>query len=338
MKQLLLFISVLLFPFIVTSQSTTEIAKNTIQSTVSIVALDNSLQPLGFGSGFIIDDELIVTNVHVIEGCSSAYILVNGQEKKIKIEGYLAIDKTNDLVILKTSGLNQKSLELGEEEAPEIGEKIYAVGNPKGFNGTFSEGIISGIRDFDNNQVLQITAPISPGSSGGPVLNIDGKVVGVAFASYSEGQNLNFAIPIKYVHKLINNQMSLTPISTIKKPLKSIKTTSINPNIKDGVTIRNIVPCFDDCAPQMVSFSIKNNLPTSISNVRALILVYDNTGTIVDYNENTYINGYGYDQDRPKEIKPFLAKTIDFSQDTEIHGRKGYVVKIRILDFKINEE
>ena len=88
----------------------------------------------------------------------------------------------------------------------------------------------------------------------------------------------------------------------------------------------------------MFSFSIKNNLPTSISNVRALILVYDNTGTIVDYNENTYINGYGYDQNRPKEIKPFLAKTIDFSQDTEIHGSKGYIVKIRILDFKINEE
>ena len=338
MKQLLLFIFFFLFPLIGISQTTTEIAKKTIQSTVSIVALDNSLQPLGFGSGFIMDDGLIVTNVHVVEGCSSAYILVNGQEKKIKIEGYVAIDKANDLVILKVSGINQKSLELGFQEIPEIGEKIFAVGNPKGFNGTFSEGIVSGIRNFDNNQVLQITAPISPGSSGGPVLNSSGKVVGVAFASFNEGQNLNFAIPIKYVHNLLNNKISLTPISNIKKPLKSPKTSSIKPNIKEGIIIRNIVPCFDDCSPQMVSFSIKNNLPTSISNVRALILVYDNTGTIVDYNENTYIDGNGYSQDSPKEIKPFLAKTIDFSRETEIHGRKDYIVKIRILDFKIIEE
>src|SRR5690606_18599510 len=103
-------------------------------------------QPLGYGSGFIIDDETVVTNVHVIEGCNSAYVLLNGQEKKYSVSGYVAIDKANDLVILKVSGLYGTALNIGAEEFPEIGDKIYAVGNPKGLNGTFSEGIISGVR------------------------------------------------------------------------------------------------------------------------------------------------------------------------------------------------
>jgi hypothetical protein len=337
-KKYLIILIILICKSIAFGQSATEIAKKAIQSTVSIVALDNTSQPLGFGSGFIIEDELIATNVHVIEGCSSAYVLVNGQEKKYKIDGYLSIDKSNDLVILKVSGLKQKSINLNQGNIPEIGEKIYAIGNPKGFNGTFSEGIISGIRNFDKNQVLQITAPISPGSSGGPVLNQKGEVVGVAFATYSEGQNLNFAIPVEYLLSLINNKGILTSISTVKKPIKPIRNNAIKPNIKEGITIRNIVPCFNDCAPKMVSFSIKNNLPYSVSNVRLLILVYDKTGTIVDYNENTYINGYNNDYEWPKEIKPFLAKTIGFSNETEIEGESGYVVKVRILDFKIIEE
>ena len=163
MKKIYLLVTTILFLSVfVYGQSATEIAKKAIQSTVSIVALDNNSQPLGFGSGFIIDDELIATNVHVIAGSSSAYVLANGQEKKYKIDGYLSIDTPNDLVILKVSGLKQKSMILNKGTIPEIGERIYAIGNPKGFNGTFSEGIISGIRDFDRNQVLQITAPISP--------------------------------------------------------------------------------------------------------------------------------------------------------------------------------
>ncbi|MBK7035864.1 MAG: serine protease [Bacteroidetes bacterium] len=192
----------------------------------------------GYGSGFIIDDELIVTNVHVIEGCNSAYILKNGEEKKYTVSGYVAIDKTNDLVILKVSGLSGTKVTLGNDSLPNIGEKIYAVGNPKGLNGTFSEGIISGIRKMIADEVLQITAPISPGSSGGPVLNSNAQVVGIAFASFTEGQNLNFAIPVKYLLILKTKMGSLTALSTVKVELKP--KTSVNTDIKEGVSIRDI--------------------------------------------------------------------------------------------------
>ncbi len=323
------------------SQTAPEIAKTSINSTVSIVALDQISQPLAYGSGFIIDDELIVTNVHVIEGCNSAYILKNGESKKYSVSGYVAIDKDNDLVILKVSGLYGTKLSFGSDTPPEIGEKIYAVGNPKGLNGTFSEGIVSGVRNMQTNQVLQITAPISPGSSGGPVINSSGLVIGIAFASYTSGQNLNFAIPIKYLTNLKIKISTTIPISTIKAQQKSTFASQISPNIKEGVVVRNVDPCFG-CGPTMVFFSIKNNLPYAVSDIVILILVYDATGTIVDYNEETYFNSNYTFYTNGNSIKPFLARSIDFNSSDQHAPRvilkSGYYVKARVLDFKINEQ
>ena len=338
-KIVLLIFLALLAPLVIFGQAATEIAKTGIKSTVSVVALDNILQPLGYGSGFILDDELIVTNVHVIEGSSSAYVLLNGQEKKYTVSSYVAIDKTNDLVILKVPGLYGSKINLGSETLPEIGEKVYAVGNPKGLNGTFSEGIVSGIREPTLNQILQITAPISPGSSGGPVLNSSGQLVGVAFASFSAGQNLNFAIPVKYLVVLKSKISTPASLTTVKVKLKSSTTTSISPNIKEGVTIRNIESCFS-CAPTMVFFSIKNNLQYIVRDICILILVYDATGTVVDYNEETYYkNNYSFEK---KGIRPFLARSIDFDSHDEhapqVILKKGYKVKARVLDFKIVEK
>ena len=325
-----IFFLTLLSSLTIYGQTTTEIAKAGIKSTVSIVALDKTSQPLGFGSGFIIDDETIVTNVHVIEGCYSAYVFLNGQEKKYTVSGYVAIDRTNDLAILKVSGLYGIKLNLGSDDLPEIGEKIYAIGNPKGFNGTFSEGIVSGIRDLTTNKILQITAPISPGSSGGPVLNSNGKVAGIAFASYSEGQNLNFAIPVKYLSSLLTKIDNPIALTMIKAQPKTHQKGSISPNIKEGVTIRNLAwGCFFN---HSYNFSIKNNLPSTVSDVRVLILVYDLTGVVVDYEEETYFKSYD-------GVKPFLAKTTSCNHHKFNDSYKqGYKIKARILDFKVKDE
>jgi len=76
----------------------------------------------------------------------------------------------------------------------EVGDTVYVAGNPKGLEGTFSQGIVSGIRRVKGNRYLQITAAISEGSSGGPILNESGDVIGIAVATVREGQNLNFAV------------------------------------------------------------------------------------------------------------------------------------------------
>ena len=311
------------------AQSATEIAKIAINSTVSIVALDQTSQPLGYGSGFIIDDELVATNVHVIEGCNSGYVIRNGEQKKYVISGYVAIDKINDLVILKVVGLIGPKLNLGTEVFPEIGEKIYAVGNPKGLNGTFSEGIISGIRDKANNQVLQITAPISPGSSGGPVLNSNGAVIGVAFASFSSGQNLNFAIPVKYLTLLKSNTGTVVSLSSVKVIPNKESSGSLNSEINEGVTIRNLI-----LNSKRIGLSIKNNLGYTVSDIKILFLAYDSSNEIVDYTEQIFFTK------STGGIKAYLAKSIDC-----VDYRAPYIstnfartVKARILDFNIIEE
>lgn len=316
-------------------QSAIEIAKKGINSTVSIVVSDKNLQPLGYGSGFIIDDEFVATNVHVIEGGSSAYVLKNGEQKRYAVSGYVAIDRLNDIVILKVSELHGNKLPFGSMTFPEIGEKIYAIGNPKGLNGTFSEGIISGIRKIDSNQVLQITAPISPGSSGGPVLNSSGQVIGIAFGSFTSGQSLNFAIPIKYLSDLKNIIGISQSISLVKS--KPQKPTVVTSSIIEGVVIRNIA--FDhrySVPPEtLICYSIKNNLSNSVSDIRILVLVYDATGTVVDYEEKTY---FQKSENREGGIKPLLAKSIAFPDAPEFIFKKGYRVQVRVLDFKIVEE
>ena len=163
-------------------------------STVSLVMEDNFKQPLSLGSGFIIDNGKVITNLHVIEDAKYGYVTISGESKKHKIEGYLVVDKTNDLALLSVPTLVGAPIEINGNN-PEIGEKIYAIGNPKGLSGTISEGIISGIRTFDNEELIQITAPISPGSSGGPVINNNGELIGVSVGTLESGQNLNFAIP-----------------------------------------------------------------------------------------------------------------------------------------------
>ena len=122
------------------------------------------------------------------------------------IEGFTAANEANDLALLKVSVHGINPLDLGNSDAVQIGETVYVAGNPLGFEGTFSDGIISGRRDSaGKKERLQMTAPISPGSSGGPVLNRKGEVIGVSTSLYNPlfGQNLNFAVPSKALQALL---------------------------------------------------------------------------------------------------------------------------------------
>lgn len=164
-----------------------DIYSHFVKSTVTIVT------DRGIGSGFYISRNLIATNYHVIEGASQVGIFLKDGEEVIPVEGYVAINKSVDLVILKTN-IPGEPIPLAKTPLA-IGDRIFAIGSPKGLNATISEGIISAKRSGMNNYFIQITAAISPGSSGGPVINQRGEVIGVSVMQVNEGQNLNFAIP-----------------------------------------------------------------------------------------------------------------------------------------------
>ena len=166
-------------------------------SVVLIETFDKDNKPIGQGSGFFIDNKgRLITNHHVVEGAYSATIKTSSG-KQYPVQGIVAKDTAADIVklIVNLSDSDTAFLNLSVN-VPSEGEDIFVIGNPLGLESTVSTGIISAVRDIPAfGKILQITAPISPGSSGSPVINSKGEVIGIATLVVTEGQNLNFAIP-----------------------------------------------------------------------------------------------------------------------------------------------
>ena len=188
-----------------TEQTVQQIAQKALASTVYLRGYDVDGKELGAGSGFFVGTDKVATNHHVIKGTVSIYAKIVGEEEWYVVESIAATDETHDLAVLKLSGITAPALPLTDSDAVQVGDSVYAVGNPERLEGTFSEGIISSIRGEGNNKWIQMTASISPGSSGGAVLNNKGKVIGVATASHpgAEAENLNFAVPSNYLKALL---------------------------------------------------------------------------------------------------------------------------------------
>lgn len=205
---------VLLCPTTIASAQTAEqIAEKALAATVYLEMKDRNGATLGFGSGFFVKENLIATNFHIIEGAAQGTAKLVGKYTTYTIEGITATDETNDLVLLKVTVYGIKPLPLGDSDNVRIGATVYVAGNPLGLEGTFSNGIISSRRDRYTKERLQMTAPISPGSSGGPVLNRKGEIIGISFMTIEGGQNLNFAIPSNYLFNLLSQSGSVTPLA-----------------------------------------------------------------------------------------------------------------------------
>jgi S1-C subfamily serine protease/tetratricopeptide (TPR) repeat protein len=201
---------------VATALTPQEIAKTALGSTVHLGVIDAKGKSWA-GSGFVVHDGQIATNHHVINDMSIGGVRLVGKEDIYPIEAILDSDKEHDLAVIKVGGIDVPALALGDSDTVQIGDKVYVAGNPQGLEGSFSDGIISAIRhSSDADKFFQMTAPISQGSSGGPVFNERGEVIGVSFATFRNGQNLNFAIPVNYLKAL----MQPLPTSIKPKPVK----------------------------------------------------------------------------------------------------------------------
>lgn len=307
------------------SQTAQEIAKKTFSSVVLLVMEDKNNQPISLGSGFFISDNIIVTNAHVIENANNGYAKLIDGKSKIEILGFIAIDKINDLALLEVKNIKAKKLSIGNSDLLEVGEDVYAIGNPQGLEGTFSKGIISSIRNFDGQSIIQITAPISPGSSGGPLINSKGEVIGIAFASFKSGQNLNFAIPVKYLSNLLGKTKPLQKLHNQEntKNEKSIF-NMIGDKSTDAIDWSNFL--WDNDYFGDFTISLKNKLDRSVNSVYCIIIFYDKSYNPVDFTTIMYY----------KSIPSGLAKRVDGRVD-ESTRKLASKVDIRVLDFKFDD-
>lgn len=181
-------------------------------TVVRINSFDADGKPLGHGSGFLVSaDGRILTNHHVIRRAASVSVL-GDHGREYQVEGLLGTDPDRDLAILKVQGENLPFLSL-EAARPPVGSDVFALGNPKGLNFTFSDGMVSGYRQVRRMHAIQTTTPVSPGSSGGPLVNEKGQVVGVVVAGRTDGQNLNFAVVASAAQELLQGSTSLSPFA-----------------------------------------------------------------------------------------------------------------------------
>jgi S1-C subfamily serine protease len=172
------------------------------------------------GSGFLVTpDGHVVTNLHVIRGAGAVTVRFSSGTTTA-VRGVLCFDEAHDLAVLDIGGSRQDHLQLSKVN-PTVGTRVYAIGNPLGFTGTLSEGLVSGLPELEGVLYVQTTAAISPGSSGGPLLTANGSVIGITTLALTGGQNLNLAVPASAINSLLNEQQKPLTLAQLNAKIGS---------------------------------------------------------------------------------------------------------------------
>ena len=162
------------------------------RSVVMVYAADTSHKIVGRGSGVFVDKDILVTNCHVI--ARGKIFLVGHRQARLPAR-LMAYDADKDLCVMEVQGLDVAPARIGDANAVRVGQRVYAVGAPEGFELTLSEGLVSGLREAAGGRYIQTTAAMSEGSSGGGLFDSEGRLIGITAFIFSAGQNLNFAAP-----------------------------------------------------------------------------------------------------------------------------------------------
>jgi V8-like Glu-specific endopeptidase len=218
-----------------------DIAQTALPSVVAIITEDS------LGSGFVVGDGLVATNLHVIAGYSKATVVLHDRREFPVIEIYNG-DANRDLAILRIDAKDLKPLALGDSDKVRAGESVVAIGHPLGLTDTVSSGLVGAVRKAETGvSVLQISAPIAPGSSGGPLFDDHGRVIGVATAILLGGQNLNLGVPINDVKALLEKSDPVT-LAALAKQTKKAQLPAVERKIP-----HHPLSALDGCSTERIS-------------------------------------------------------------------------------------
>lgn len=189
-----------------TADVAAKIYADSSKSVFLLIVKSETGEAIAQGTGFLVTGGKLITNRHVVTG-GSVFIDLGAAKIPTTIE---RVDAANDLALLKPGVTLEAKPLVVVQDLPTPGTNVYAIGNPAGLERSISTGVVSGIRQMNGRQLIQVTSPISPGSSGGPILNARGEVIGVAVGILESGQNLNFAVPASLVQLLVRGGVSIS--------------------------------------------------------------------------------------------------------------------------------
>jgi serine protease Do len=188
-------------------RSAEELFAQLAPSTAMVLATNKNSGRTAQGSGVVIEPGTLITNCHVTSGSSDIEVRIGGQVHSARVD---TADEEFDLCRLSVSGMTAPSVAIADVATLRTGQRVLALGAPKGLELTVSEGIISSLREVPEGNIIQTTAPISPGSSGGGLFNSAGELVGIITLTNRYGQNLNFAVPADWIGRMRDRTASAT--------------------------------------------------------------------------------------------------------------------------------
>ncbi|MSU62639.1 MAG: serine protease [Pedosphaera sp.] len=285
-------------------RTTRDIYDQNKSAVVLLLAYDSRSMLSALGSGFYFETNKIASNFHVIEGASRIMFRVIGSKEMHAVKRVISFSTSLDLAILEVEQEHQP-VKIASLDKLGVGDKVVAIGNPRGLEGSVSEGIVSAIRGSGDVQMLQITAPISPGSSGGPLFSAEGQVVGVTTATLRDSQSLNFAVPASLLSTLRNKGNGWEPIVSKDMPAPE----------KGSGGVKLLSPDFEDVYGT-VQFSLLNNNKRAIANVAYLLIFRDTkSGEVLHFVTRS----------AKDLLPPGLAKRFSFKESS----LKGFMLRER---------
>ena len=294
-----LFVVCLCFGTVVEPDEEADIAA-IAESVLYLEIYDENGEVLGSASGFLVNDQTsLVTNYHVIQDACSLRVWTSDESESVEVKHCLAYDEVADLALLACEpGLSVQPLALDDSDLIKRGDPIYAVGYPLGLANTLSDGIVSSrYEDTYGNDILQVTAAISEGNSGGPLLTRSGRVIGVMCAYYIDGQNLNIAIASNTLRKLLESERKAIPLESWEnRPLMPDQELTEEPESEQEqepeIETKPVEPAKPESAPPPAEVKPPvEELPPQQPDTPAMVTAYTFLSDWIVANSNTAVAG-----------------------------------------------